>query len=217
MRYGFMKKLGWMLALLVCAVAFVGCTPIGNHGGNNGGNGGDKKTAYDVLNELAKVDYSEIKLETTVTADGESLKGEYKSTAIDGGYRVEYEYEKINTFIESDGKIVAPDEYKSKFSGSATVKNGTVTEQSGADFDLPLGGLTASNFKFDEANFSDVTQKNGDFSAKVKNVNAFLGKTVSCTDMTVAVKYANAAFNSLTIRYATTDGTQVVLTYTFRK
>lgn len=217
MRYGFMKKLGLIFALLVCAFAFVGCTQTGGNGGNDtpGGNEGGKKTAYDVLNELTKVNYATIKLEATTTVDGESLKGEYVATAIDGGYRVDYKYEKINTFTESDGEIVIPDEYKSEFSGSATVKNGTVTEQSGAECDFPIGGLTP-NFKFNEKYFSDVTEKAGEFSAKVKNVEAFLGKAVSCTDMTVTVKYSDAGLNSLTLRYRTSAG-EAVTVYTFQE
>lgn len=212
MRNGTMKKLVVVCILLVCVLAFVGC-------GRTTDKGNKKKTesVYDVLNDIIKVNYSVVELDVTVT-NSERLNGKYISTAIDGGYRVEYKYERINTFTEVDGEIIAPEEYKSELSGSAIVKNGAITEQSGAELSVPLSGLTAANFKFKKDYFENVTEKDGEFTAlKVKNIKAFLGETVACADMSVVVTYTKTELKSVSISYVTSEHNQTLLTYTFKK
>ena len=198
-----MKKFLFVTALIICVLVFFGCT--------------SSKNNYDVINELIKADYSSVKLEVTTTLDGESLKGEYSTTATTGGYKVDYRYEQLNSFAESDGDIVIPDEYKTTYSGSATVVDGKVTSQTGDETDIPLERLTATRLSFSASYFSDVQQRDGDFFAKVTDVKGFFGQAISASNMTVTVKYTAESLNSVTIRYRSGNGAQIIMIYSFKR
>ncbi len=175
-------------------------------------NGG---TAYDKLNSLIAKTPSSVQLSVSVTLDGETLTGEYDTTATDGGYTVEYSYEKFNTFEETDGGYVVPDEIKSTFEGSIVVKDGKIVEQDGADADISFDQMTAAGLKFDAEYFKNEVSEDERFSADVTDPDAFLQGDVDCTAMKVEVRYNDEAIASLVISYTSSENAQVVIEYTF--
>ena len=187
----------------VCAVAALSLTACGGN-----------KT-YGKLNSLIAKTPSEAELVVTVTADGETLSGEYSLSEQDGGYVVEYTYERLSTFDASDDGYIFPDAVKTTYEGSVVVKDGKIVQQNGDTADLTFEQMTASGVKFDETYFSNVVIDDGSVIADVSDPEAFLQSDITCTDMQMKVLFTDDAITSLTVSYTSAAGAQVVIEYTF--
>ncbi len=198
------KAILFGIAVLACVLTIAGCDTEDS-----------VTTDYDKLNELADKEYSSITLNVSTAVNGVTLAGEYVSTATDDGYQITYTYDQMAVFGEDEGDIVIPDSYKQTLSGTAVISNGVVTSQSGDEVDLTIGQLTASGLSFDSKNFNEANTASGKFTAKVTEIDAFLGQSVSASDMTVAVSYSETALSSLTIEYRSKNGAAVTMTYIF--
>lgn len=199
-----MKKKSICFVLLGCLAfaALAGCSL------------GEKNDVYSTLNQLAAKTPQSLALEPSVTADGETLKGEYEVVAEEDGYRVTYSYEKLSLFTEEDGTYPLPEEYKQTVEGEMLVSDGKIVEQNGEAADLSIEQITASGVRFSAPCFTDVEQAEGSFQANVSDPSAFLQEEFSCTGMTVEVTYGET-ISAMKISYTSQGGAQVVLEYTF--
>lgn len=197
------KKFIW-IALLCCLLSalLAGC----------GGTG--KKDIYATLNQLAAKTPQTVTLQTSVTAGGETLTGEFEVKTEENGYRVTYSYQKFNTFEEEGGEYQIPGTDVSSVEGNMLVSDGKIIEQNGSASDITVEQITASGVKFAASCFTDVKQAEGSFQAKVSDPSAFLQEEISCTDMTVSVSYGEI-ISSMKIAYTSAGGAQVELEYTF--
>lgn len=187
---------------LVGVFSFAGCTS-------------KTPTVYETLNELAQKEYSSIALNVSMTLNRQTLTGEYRSTATENGYQIFFSYEQISTFEEKEGEIIIPDSFITTYSGTVEVSNGSVISQSGDSVDLPIGQLTAAGLNFSESNFSEILQTEGRLTAKVEKSSAFLGRSVSASDMTIDICYNAEWLSSMIINYTSNGGATVILSYTF--
>lgn len=165
---------------------------------------------YDRLTAYSSAQHNFAKVSVTSTNGDKSLVNNYSVTKTDGGYKVEYREENFSVFNkDANGNYTATgDEYKKVKSGVTEYSlDGTIV--SGEEIGLKKVDL--SQFKFAESNFTDVTQSDGVFTAKIADANAFCGMT-DVTGATVTVAYSLGDITSLQIAY-TSGETAVVILY----
>lgn len=181
----------------------------------NGGSKDDKtpeETVYSVLDRLAKNDYSEIELTTTVKNGDIELTAKYVLTDTSVTYVVEQ-----MSMLPVDGvldNVSATD--KIVLSGTATVKDGTVLTLDGASVNMPEYDELKGAFNFKEDYFSNVKEDSGKFSADVISPADFLGTTKVLANLKVEVEYNSNAITKLTLVYKTANST-VTTVYLFKK
>jgi len=135
----------------------------------------------------------------TRTQDGETLtsryvvEGDVKSNAT-----VRFTSEKLCLFDLSDQGAEAPAERKTTLSGSVVVEGGVVASSMGDELDAELNSL-AFDVRFDEANLTESSDKNGRFVAKVAKTAEFCDKTAE--NMTVQVDYVGEKIVAFVVRY----------------
>ena len=186
-----------ILVLLMGVSCVAGCAP------NNGPDDQAEKSVIETLNTLAAQAPKSVKLEIGVTVGEDTLKSVYTSTANEGGYAVEYSYQRLNPFVYEDGEYKAPEEYMSTFKGSMEISDGKIVKQDGAQTDITAETVMAFGLRFDESYFTDFTAEGGVVTAKVSKPSDFLRQSVSCSDMTLEVKYTESAITNITISYIT--------------
>lgn len=195
------KVLLGLCFITVIAMALCGCSP---------SNPTPVATEYDTLNQLVEKEYSSVTLSVETDFGDDKLSGEYSITKSGERYTISYSFEQFSSF--SNGEL--PNEYKTTHSGEMITQDGKVVQQSGESINIEVSDLTVSTIKFDKAYFTGIRSEDGSFKANVSNVNGFLGKTLTCTNMQVSVTYTSSHLNKMVITYVA-DSTNITLTYSF--
>ena len=119
--------------------------------------------------------------------------------------------------LPPDGDLtnVSPN-YKTTFSGSATIKNGKVDKVDGEAVTLPSYDELKGAFNFKESNFKNVKTEKGKLIADVSSVSGFMGVSQNLSNMRIVVTYNDIALQKLEITYNTTNST-VTTVYEFTK
>lgn len=199
-----MKKLRFISVLLILCLTLCACDCAP----------GESRTIYDDFNQMVKVGYTDYSIEVKSSSDGEMLSALYDIHTENGASKITYSYEVLNPIEEIDGAFVIPDEYKTVKSGSVTVRDGKIVERDGAEIDVNVAKITGLGLKFDRTYFENESVKDGYYTAKVKDVKAFFGKSIDCTDMAIAIDYAESRFEKVAISY-TSAKSSVEIVYLF--
>ena len=169
------------------------------------------QTACDLLDDLADLEYSNIKIDIVVTIGFAELYSKYvltQSTVI-------YSIERLNLW-PTDGNITdLPSNYKMAVTGYALIKNGQVIELDGNnDVTLPSYDELKGKFHFEESNFKNIVVGLNAFEAEVVSPSKFYGTDVVVNDLKVKVEYTQNALTNILISYTTANST-VQTMYTF--
>lgn len=190
-----MKKAVLCIAMIIAFACLCGC-------GNKG--------SFTDLDKMSKIEYSAVERTVKTTQNGETLTSHF--TVIGGETaRIDYTVEVINKIDINN----LPESYKSERSGSVTIKNGVVTQQSGDSVDVDFVAMLKTNFNFVSEYFTNSKWLDGRFEATVVDVKGFLNTDVNCTQMTVCVVYKNGAFESVTLDYVLNGGVSVQTVYNY--
>lgn len=162
------------------------------------------QTVYDLLDDLADKNYSNIEIDIVTSTGFAQLCSNYVLTQSN----VVYSIEKLN-LLPSDGNINdLPSNYKITITGSALIENGQVMELDGdKDVTLPSYDELKGNFHFDESNFKNAVVGNDSFEADVVSPSQFYGADVDMKNLKVKVEYTGTSLTKITISYSTTDAT----------
>ena len=191
-------------SILMIAAAGVAACCLGACSSSCGKKGDSKK--YDQLNSMLAVNYSQISLTVTDTFDDNtSLKSEYVFKYSESEITVEYSVERFSQL-----SLDASTEFKTTFEGTAVIKDGKVT--GGEEVGL-TAAMASPKFTFKEENFENITLTGVYLQADVKNVGAFCGLALGCTDMKIYAEFLQIFYN-IEISY-TQDGNSVVYKYVF--
>lgn len=160
------------------------------------------QTVYDLLDDLADQDYSNIKIDIVVTTGFAELYSNYVLTQSN----VVYSIERLN-LLPSDGNITdLPSNYKMTVTGYALIENGQVVELDGdKDITLPSYDELKGNFNFDESNFKNAVVGNNSFEAEVISPSQFYGADVDMSNLKVKVEYTKTSLTKIIISYSTTN------------
>ena len=160
------------------------------------------QNVYDLLNDLADQDYSNIKIDIVVTTGFAELYSNYVLTQSN----VVYSIERLN-LLPSDGNITdLLSNYKTTVTGYALIENGQVIELDGnKDVDLPSYDELKGNFNFDESNFKNAVVGTNSLEADVVSPSQFYGADVDMSNLKVKVEYTKTALTKITISYNTTN------------
>lgn len=191
--------------LLLVALTLVGCA--------------DYSQQFDKLNKLLNANYSQMNLTVTVTQDSNEFTSVFDvEYGADDSSTIQFTIRRLATF-SNDGTL--PDNFIETFEGSATVKNGQVTNVSGdLPDDVTLARFTGIGIKFNQNYFSKVKPTDNTMTVNVSNPKAFMGQTgfVCKPDtMVVSVRWHNDGIEYVRIQYTATNGSKVVMMYTFTK
>lgn len=189
--------------LLISAVCAAACalTACG------GDKGASTKSELDGLNSMLDLSYSGISITVSnkYTEENITLKSVY-----------EIEYSHTQTTVEYKVERFAPAsldnptaDVVTTVEGTAVIKNGTISDND--------AGITADIAKFPlvfkDEYFENVTLTDTMMKADVKDASGFLGKSITCTDMTVKVIFLECIYD-ITVNYRQT-GHEIVYTYVF--
>ena len=169
------------------------------------------QNVYDLLNDLADREYSNIKIDITLTTGFAELYSNYVLTQSN----VVYSIEGLN-LLPSDGNTTdLSSNYKATVTGYALIENGQVIELDGnKDVDLPSYDELKGNFNFDESNFENVVVGTNSLEADVVSPSQFYGADVDMSNLKVKVEYTESSLTKITISYNTTNASvQTVYVY----
>ena len=160
------------------------------------------QTVYDLLNDLADQDYSNIKIDIVATTGFAELYSNYVLTQSN----VVYSIERLNS-LPSDGNITdLPSNYKTTVTGYALIENGQVIELDGnKDVALPSYDELKGNFNFDESNFKNAVVGTNSLEGDVVSPSQFYGADVDMSNLKVKVEYTDTSLTKITISYSTTN------------
>lgn len=169
------------------------------------------------LNLMMREDYSNVAVEVTTEKGGITLYGHYEFTVNGDKTDVSYSYEKLNSFQVTDGTVTVPDGFKSSVTGTAVVKDGSVTEINGGAIEpQSLLSLDASAFTFRQSLFENVKVTNYTFEADVVNAKEFMGDDAfDGTNVTVRIGFRKN-LDKIELTYEQ-NGAKVSVTYKFEK
>ena len=160
------------------------------------------QTVYDLLDDLADQNYSNIKIDIVVTTGFAELYSNYVLTQSN----VVYSIERLN-ILPSEGNITdLPSNYKTTVTGCALIENGQEIELDGnKDVDLPSYDELKGNFNFDESNFKNAVVGTNSLEADVVSPSQFYGADVDMSNLKVKVEYTDTSLTKITISYSTTN------------
>ena len=160
------------------------------------------QTVYDLLDDLADQDYSNIKIDIVVTTGFAELYSNYVLTQSNMVYSIE----RLN-LLPSDGNITdLPSNYKTTVTGYALIENDQVIELDGnKDVALPSYDELKGNFNFDESNFKNAVVGTNSLEADVVSPSQFYGADVDMSNLKVKVEYTETSLTKITISYSTTN------------
>ena len=206
---------------IVIVFSVSACGKKDNKNSSNSGNENKTeivKTECNKINQLLKVNYSQLTIEIKTDDSKVSLTSSYEISSKDDVYTVKYSYDKLNSFtIDDNGKIEdPPSQYIETNVVNMKIQNGVIIEQDGdTPENLELDKITSNpGFKFDESYFSNEMVLNSNFTANVKNVKDFMGQEVDCSNMRVTVIYSSSSLSSITLEYIS-SGKDVKISYNF--
>lgn len=174
-----MKKL--LTAILIisfaCAlIAFAAC---------------ENSEIYDNLNAMAKQSYSQITLQINSKGYAE-LNAQYVCSYSGDTAEINYTYTQLAKIDVSGGNVTLPENSVQTYTGTATVRNGAVTDINGDALNVKLEQISASGLRFESKFFKNVKHTETTFKADVTDAKSFTGdSSVSCTDMKVSVEFEN--------------------------
>ncbi len=190
-----------VLALIVC-LSLCGCNKM-----------------FGRLDDLCKDPHENVKLTVNVTDGNVELKGTYAAVKqADGSVSVQYSYQVLNEIITDNGSYEVPGERITTYSGSMKITSvdgvTQVETQDGAKPNLDLTQITAVALNFNKSNLDKVEDKDGVFSANVKDLSKLMGSDTEGQNGRVVAKYTEDAIQSVEISFER-SGYQVVFTYDF--
>ena len=219
-----MKKVLLSIVLLFAMIiAMVSCnqpnpepSPQTTTPGSQETTGGDiqetPKTVWEILQELSQKQYSKVELDIQTVTGNVELNANYILT----NSNVNYSVEQLN-LLPSDGDLtnISP-EYKTRLSGTATIKNGKVEKFDGEVVNIPSYDELKGAFNFKESNFKNVKIESGKLTADVISASNFMGTSKNLSDLKIVVAYNDDALQKLEVTYNTTNST-VTTVYEFTK
>lgn len=154
-----------------------------------------KGYSYEQLNSMLNANYSQIviSVNNTFTDENITLESEYKVKYTQSEITVDYKVERFSSIsLDSPASDV-----KTVYEGRAVIVGNVISggEEVGLTKDIAQLNLT-----FNEDYFRNISFDKTSISADVTNPGAFLGTSLSCTDMHVEGKF-NGVFESITITY----------------
>lgn len=169
------------------------------------------------LNTMQREDYSKLSVEVTTVKDGLTLEGSYGFTVNGDKTDVTYAYDKLNGFDVSGNAVTAPEQFKSRLTGTAVVKDGAVVEINGEAIDPQLlTQLQSASFTFRQSLFANVKTTNYTFEADVVNPKEFIGDdNFGGTDVKVRIGFRKS-LDKIELTYKQ-NGASVSVTYKFEK
>ena len=170
------------------------------------------ESVFDELNDLTGKEYDSITLTTLITEDSKTLRGSYTANKQGDTIKVEYSYQKFALFEEVNGELIAPENEIEIVAGSLTLKDGVVTDSSGAEIDFSTK-IVSARLSFNEDWFDNVMTGEGRFVASVKSPRSFLGID-NATDMSVEVTYDTSRLKTILVKYKL-EKTNIELAYSF--
>lgn len=219
-----MKKILLSIVLLFAMIiAMVSCnqpnpepSPQTTTPGSQETTGGDiqetPKTVWEILQELSQKQYSKVELDIQTVTGNVELNANYILT----NSNVNYSVEQLN-LLPSDGDLtnISP-EYKTRLSGTATIKNGKIEKFDGEAVNIPSYDELKGAFNFKESNFKNVKIENGKLTADVISASNFMGTSKNLSNLKIVVAYNDDALQKLEVTYNTTNST-VTTVYEFTK
>lgn len=216
-----MKKICVSIFLILAVLAtFVACGGIENDHNEGPGSNTEQttastenaKTVYDILNELSKIEYSQVHLNISTISGDVELKSSYTLTDSE----ITYSLEQLNLLPEDGNVGNLSSNYKATLKGSAVIENGKVTWLDGDKISIPSYDELIGAFNFDESNFRKIQQESGKLSAEVISASEFLGIDKNIKNMKITVEYSDSSLQKITITY-NTDLSAVTTVYEYQK
>ena len=168
---------------------------------------GENNAELSKLNKLAEKLDDNYTLSIVVKSDkGTVSNKEYTVSDEDGKKTVYAKIETLNKFDVSGGEITPPDSY-------STVTEGYLTEAEIAkgNFELPEFKFSSSNITvMDNSTMPEIT-----LVGKVSSLTELMGKTFDASDVGLTVSYNADEIKLISISFTTSQGYEVILTYTF--
>ena len=170
-----------------------------------------KQTVYELLDDLANKNYSNIEIDIVITTEFAELYSNYVLTQNE----VVYSVEKLN-LLPSDGNMIdLMSNYKTTVTGYALIENGQVINLDGnKDISIPSYNQLKGNFNFDEGNFLNAVVGENLFEADVVIPSQFYGAYVDMSNLKVKVEYNETSLTQITISYNTINA-RVQTVYVF--
>lgn len=199
------KTLIIFIALSMLFMCMTACT----NSNPSGANPSESQTVYELLDELADKDYSNIEIDIVTTTDFVELNSYYVLSK----NKVTYSVEKLN--ILSTDETPTKSSYKTEVSGSASIRKGQIVSFDGSqDITLPSYDELKGNFNFSKSNFKNVIAGKNYFEADVVSPSTFYGASVSVKNLKVKVEYTESSLTAMTVSY-NTENASVQTVYTF--
>jgi hypothetical protein len=200
------RKLCLILSCLLL-VSFVGCKDKEKET--------DNTINYAKYSAMISKDFDSFTLKVTTKLDDDTLNGQYTVETVTAGKKITYSYQKINEIIEENGEYVFPEEYKSTLNGELLINGNVILSQNGEDLNLPFDKISSIGLEFEADFFENVTQTDKSFSATVVNPSGYVGRTLSCTQMTTTLRFIEDTLIKLEISYLSEHGASVYIEYSF--
>ena len=172
------------------------------------------------INEQLKVDYSKITVVTNTKTETVELSGTFTLTFDGDETKIDYDYERLNTFdVDGNGNVANADgDFLVREKGTAVVRDNVIVNGENVAFDLAEIDITGFSFK--QAFFSKASFKGAKFEADVVAPQKFTGNlALNCTDMhVVVIRNVNAGtLTSIELTYTSENGAAVKINYLFTK
>ncbi len=156
------------------------------------------------LNELyALIDDNYVLVINVESEGGNKVTKEYTVSTENHMTSVHEKIEEINTFSVNEDDITVPDSYKTK------------TERDLTHEEIINGSFNAPDFKFSSTNLSSVATVTGALYANVASTEGLMGITLNASNVKLIVKYTDAAIQTISVNYTTSQNDKVTITYTF--
>ena len=167
------------------------------------------KADYNSLTQKLSSDYSGWTLTVTTKKDDVTLSDIFSVKNSDAQTEIEYTLETL-----SDLSFDGDSEFITKKSGTAVIKDGKVETIDGDEVAMEIENIATLGLSFKAEYFSNATFSDTSFSASVKNPSGFIGKSLTCADMTVYASFADK-FTKINIIYTADNGAKNVYDYSF--
>jgi hypothetical protein len=162
------------------------------------------------INKRISEKHEEVAVTVTVNEHGISLTSKY----VIKNELITYTQERLNTLSPSLDLTDATADYKTVISGTATVKDGTVTHIDGEAVTVPETVQTCGEFKLDADDLKNATLENGVLDADIASLSDIFGIQADASDAHVTAEYGSDSLLRITVSY-TKDGTSVTVVYEF--
>lgn len=167
------------------------------------------KADYNSLTQKLSSDYSGWTLTVTTKKDDVTLSDIFSVKNSDAQTEIEYTLETLSELsFDSDSEFIT------KKSGTAVIKDGKIETVNGDEVAIEIENIATLGLSFKAEYFGNAKFSDTSFSASVKNPSGFIGKSLTCTDMTVYASFADK-FTKINIIYTAENGAKIVCDYSF--